>query len=140
MKAIRDLTSAVLLLASLAPAGQAVGQTPSAVHGRSIVIEMVTKSGGASFAFKPAEVTAQHGDTLRFVNDAVMPHNIHFKTHPAGARITDIEVGPCVTAKGQTYDVVIDGRFTPGRYEFVCDPHEALGMRGVLTVTGAPAP
>lgn len=38
------------------------------------------------------------------------------------------------TAKGQTYDVVIDARFTDGKYDFVCDPHEALGMHGILTI------
>jgi plastocyanin len=140
MDAIRDLAAAVLLLASSAATGHAVGQPPSAARGRSIVIEMVTKNGGASFAFQPADVNAQPADTLHFVDEADMPHNVHFKTHPPGARIGDIAVGPYVTAKGQTYDIVINSRFTPGRYEFVCDPHEALGMRGVLTVTGAPNP
>jgi hypothetical protein len=31
-------------------------------------------------------------------------------------------------------DVVIDGRFAEGKYEYVCDPHAAVGMKGTLVV------
>jgi plastocyanin len=42
--------------------------------------------------------------------------------------------GPYVTQKGQTYELRIDEHFPPGRYEFVCQPHQAFGMKGTLVV------
>ena len=95
---------------------------------------MVMKGGSVPYAFEPANVTAQHGDTLRFVEDAGVMHNVRFKSHPSSARLGAATTGPYLTNKGQTYDLVIDTRFTDGKYEYVCDPHELLGMRGVLTV------
>jgi plastocyanin len=104
-------------------------------HGpHAIVVKLVQRGGSMPFAFEPASVTAQHGDTVRFVEDAGVMHNVHFKTHPSGAKLGSITSGPYLTAKGQTYNVVIDARFTDGTYQFVCDPHDMLGMHGTLTV------
>lgn len=110
------------------------GQRSAPARGHVIVIKLVTKAGSVPYAFEPANITARNGDTLRFVEGAGPMHNVHFKSHPAGAKLGAATVGPYLTAKGQTYDVVIDARFTSGKYEFVCDPHEALGMVGTLTV------
>ena len=99
-----------------------------------VVVKLVEKGGRVPYAFEPANVSVQHGDTLRFMEDAGAMHNVRFKTHPAGAKLGAASVGPYLTARGQTYDLVIDARFTDGRYEIVCDPHELLGMRGVVTV------
>ncbi len=123
------VSSAVLVAQSVAPAGAHV-----------IVVKLVTKGGSAPYGFAPSSLTAQKGDTVRFVEDAGVMHNVHFKSHPAGAKLGSATVGPYLTAKGQTYDVVIDARFTAGKYEFVCDPHEMLGMVGTLTVVSSAAP
>lgn len=127
--------AAASLAALLATAGVSSAQSakPRAAH--VIVIELVTKGG--SYGFAPSTVTAQRGDTLRFVESAGVPHNVHFKTHPSGAKLGSSTVGPYLTAKGQVYNVVLDARFAVGRYTFVCDPHEALGMTGTLTVAPA---
>ncbi len=45
-------------------------------------------------------------------------------------------MGPFLTVKGQVYEVVIDGRFAEGAYRYVCTPHEAMGMKGAITVVG----
>ena len=99
-----------------------------------VVVKLVAKEAAAPYAFEPASVSVQHGDTLRFIEDAAAIHNVRFKTHPAGARLGAASVGPYLTTRGQSYDLVIDARFTDGRYEIVCDPHELLGMRGVINV------
>lgn len=112
-------------------------QSSSTGAGHVVVVKLVMKTGSVPFAFEPANVTAQRGDTLRFVEDAGVMHNVHFKTHPDGARLGSAAAGPYLTDKGQAYNLVIDGRFTDGRYEFVCDPHELLGMHGVLTIESA---
>ena len=61
-------------------------------------------------------------------------HNVHFTKQAPGARLGAAAMGPYLMTKGQTYDVVIDGRFTEGKYEYVCDPHAAVGMKGTLVV------
>lgn len=113
-------------------------QTASTGPRHVVVVKLVMRSGSVPFAFEPASATVQRGDTLRFVEDAGVMHNVHFKSHPDGARLGAAATGPYLTNKGQTYNLVIDGRFTDGKYEFVCDPHEMLGMHGVLTVETAP--
>ena len=86
------------------------------------------------FAFDPALVVAQHGDTERFVQNSAAPHNVAFRNPPKGAKLGAAMTGPYVIPRGKTYDLVIDARFVNGSYAFVCDPHESVGMRGTLKV------
>lgn len=130
---VTGLGAIVCLMSSPLPA-QTVAAAPSHV----IVVKLVMRSGSVPFAFEPANATVQRGDTLRFVEDAGVMHNVHFKSHPDGARLGSAASGPYLTNKGQTYSLVIDARFTDGKYEFVCDPHEMLGMHGVLIVETPP--
>jgi plastocyanin len=123
--------SIAALFASSAPL---FGQSAVTGGGRVIVVKLVVKGGGAPYAFEPANITAERGDTVRFVNEAAVPHDVHFKTHAGGSKLGAAALGPYLTSKGQTYDVVIDARFTDGKYDFVCDPHEMLGMHGILTI------
>ena len=121
---------ALLFVASVPVFGQkTVAGTPHV-----IVVKLVTKGGSVPYVFEPANIKAQRGDTLRFVTDGAAPHNVHFKTHPSGANLGAAASGPYLTTKGQAYNVVIDARFTDGKYDYVCDPHEMLGMRGTLIV------
>jgi plastocyanin len=111
------------------PAG---AQSVAAPH--TIVIKLVDRSGSVPFAFEPANFTAQRGDTLRFVQASAQMHNVHFMSQPAGAKLGGASVSPYFTTKGQSYTLVVDSRFTQGKYEIMCDPHAALGMHGFLTV------
>jgi len=101
-----------------------------------ITVKMADAPNG-QFVFQPAAITAQRGDTVRFVQSSSAPHDVDFKKMPKGAKLGAESTGPYVMNPGQTYDLVIDGRFIDGVYEFVCDPHESVGMHGTLTV-GAP--
>ena len=124
-------TSVATLLVASVPS---FGQSATPAGGRVIIVKLVVKAGAVPYVFEPANITAERGDTLRFVNEADVPHDVHFESHPAGAKLGATTVGPYLTTKGQTYDVVVDARFTDGKYAFVCDPHEMLGMRGTLTI------
>ena len=104
--------------------------------GHLIVSKMVDKPNG-QFAFEPSTITAQHGDTVRFVESSSAPHNVHFTKTPKGAKLGKASTGPYVIGAGKTYDLVIDSRFPDGSYEFVCDPHQGVGMQGVLTVASS---
>ena len=113
-----------------------LAQKPASTSPHTIVVKLVTKGGNTPFAFEPSNVAAQRGDTVRFIEDAGVMHNVHFKDHPRDSKLGSITTGPYLTTKGQTYDVIVDKRFTDGTYTFVCDPHEMLGMRGTLVVSG----
>lgn len=86
------------------------------------------------FVFEPSDLTVRPGDIVRFVQAGVMPHNVEFRDVPAGADLGDARLGPYLMSKGQVYELVIDERFTAGAYPYVCTPHEAMGMKGTLTV------
>ena len=105
----------------------------SAQAGHLILVKMVDKPN-AQFAFEPAAIVAQHGDTVRFVQASSAPHNVHFEKLPKGAKLGDAATGPYIIGDGKTYDLIIGSRFADGAYQFVCDPHQGVGMRGTLTV------
>jgi plastocyanin len=120
------VTALLLLLGAVSRASAQAGP-------HLILVQMVDKPN-AQFAFEPAAIVAQHGDTVRFVQASTAPHNVHFVKTPKGAKLGSESSGPYVIGQGKTYDLVIDARFTDGAYQFVCDPHESVGMRGTLTV------
>lgn len=88
------------------------------------------------FRFQPAEVTVRVGDVVQFVQRGIQPHNVQFRTVPKGVDLGNEAMGPFLVQKGQTYRLKIDARFKPGVYEFVCTPHEMMGMKGRLVVVG----
>ncbi|MDB4952415.1 MAG: blue-copper protein [Gemmatimonadetes bacterium] len=101
-------------------------------------------SDGATAHFAPAEVVIHPGDAVRFVNTGGGPHNVSFDPEklPADVRralLADMGTqiqplwGPLLTETGRDYTIRFSG-VKPGRYEFFCMPHMAMGMRGVLVV------
>ena len=130
-RSFRAVALAALFLAA-ASAAQAQAPAPAA---HVVIVKMVEVSS-TKYAFQPAAVTVEPGDTLRFVQASTVPHNVSFRSHPNGAKLGDAAVGPYLTNQGETYNLVIDGRFPAGTYKFACDPHEMMGMTGVLTVHG----
>ncbi len=134
MKTLSRYTGALgfltlLLLFSFSTA-QAQSTTPE-----TVVVKMVAKGPGV-WRFDPQTVSVKPGDTLRFEQTDVAPHNVQFKGMPKGAKLDDLLVGPFLLAPGQTYDLVMDDRFVPGEYQYVCTPHEMLGMKGSFKVVG----
>lgn len=102
-------------------------------NGHVIEVRTVDKGGG-KWAFEPSAIKAHIGDTVRFVQSDIVPHNVQFKSTPRGAKLGVAVMGPFLLVKGDTYDLVIDDRFVPGTYAFVCTPHEMMGMKGSLEV------
>jgi plastocyanin len=129
--ATEDTTSAPAAAAP-APPAPAPAATPAA-GGRVIEVRMVTTQGGASGEYQPAQVNARVGDTIRFINDGGAAHNASFPADQNAGASGLPGPGPLLTQANQTYDVPVT--FGPGTYNFQCDPHALLGMKGTLTVT-----
>ena len=129
----RTFVLLVALALVLGTTGWRSVDSPPAPGGRLVIVKMVELSA-ASYRYQPATVTVNPGDTVRFVQTTAMPHNVEFTKTPSGAKLGSAKMGPYLTAPGQTYDVVIDSRFPGGQYRYMCTPHFALGMLGVLVV------
>jgi plastocyanin len=123
---------ALAALASLA-IGHAAGAQAATPH--TVVVKLVQRDGPVPFAFDPALVHVERGDTLEFVNAADVMHNVRFVHVAAGAKLGAAAVAPYLTKPGDTYSLVIDGRFTDGTYAYVCDPHQMIGMKGTMIVS-----
>ncbi len=135
--------AATILAVSPATAQEGAGRRP-----RTVVVKMV------DFAFEPATLTVSVGDTVRFVQTTASPHNVEFRTVPEGAELAELPVPPAegpsgtlsspsspparmgryLTQVGETYEFLIDEHFAAGTYDYVCTPHEALGMTGTIVV------
>jgi plastocyanin len=129
---------------SLRLAACAVLATQLGAARQPAVHEVRMVSDGKTAHFEPAEITAHPGDAIRFVNAAGGPHNVSFEADklPADVRAALQEDlpeqiqplwGKLLTTPGEAYTVRLNG-VRPGRYEFFCMPHMAMGMKGVLVV------
>jgi plastocyanin len=91
------------------------------------IVKMVMDAEGKNF-FDPAELTIKVGETVRWVNDSGV-HDVSSTKVPEGATAFKSEL---FTAPGMTFEHTFT---VPGEYEYVCTPHEALGMVGKIIVT-----
>jgi plastocyanin len=80
-----------------------------------------------STQFSPSDVSVSAGDTITFVNNESVPHDVHKSSGP-GEDFASGESGGM--QEGDTFELTLD---EPGTYEYVCDVH-APGMAGTITV------
>ncbi len=106
----------------------------AASGGPGHVVEVKMVKQGSSYAFSPASVTVQPGDTIRWLQASDAPHNVQFDSWPKGAKLGGAQMGSFLSATGETYQLVIDSRFPAGKYAYECTPHGAMGMKATLTV------
>lgn len=140
LRAIATLTVAAAVATILSASAQA--QTSASEHtvaGMDIVVVRMLDKSPTSYAFEPSLVTVTPGQTIRFVQQGEVPHNVEFKDAPPGARLDDARMGPFLTSKGEAYELRVDDRFSAGTYDYVCTPHAAMGMKGTIVVDGSEA-
>lgn len=126
--------------AEAAPAPEAAAPAPTTgtVHEVKMVLE------GTKYLYVPAELTVKAGDVVKFVNVSGGPHNVQFypDSIPAGAgAVLDAAMkdrmgpvaGPLIAEPNAAYEISFAGA-PAGEYKFFCLPHQALGMKGKVTV------
>jgi plastocyanin len=125
--------------AAPAPAAEAAPATTGATVDVSMLLE------GTAYKYVPAEITVKAGDVIKFKNVSGGPHNVAFKAGaiPAGsesaidAALGANKMGPLTGSLVVEQDGIFTlgtSGFPAGTYNFACTPHEALGMKGKLTV------
>lgn len=90
--------------------------------------------------FEPTKLTVKPGDTIKWVNNKVPPHNVVFdpiknpskdKALAKSLSHTKLMLNP-----RQTVETVIPADAPAGNYTFYCQPHRGAGMAGTITVQG----
>ncbi len=117
--------------ANVAPAAEE-GSTAGATEATAVdeaalgtIVEVGVIPGG--FSFDPETLTAPAGTvTFRFTNTENVLHNIAIRS---GSEV--IAASDLITVGSVDLTVELDA----GEYEFICEPHVALGMVGDLTIT-----
>ena len=130
------------------PAAAASAGTPAPITGKTYDVKMIGDEKG--YRFEPANLTLKVGDGVKFTNVTGGPHNVAFNTVPPasqdqlkanmpaqtgagpGAKLGDLS-GPLLINPNDTYTVSFAG-LKPGKYDFNCTPHLALGMKGEITL------
>jgi plastocyanin len=98
--------------------------SPSAGPAGGLSANTVQQGAGGQLRFSPATLSVRKGTELTIQNVGSADHTF---------TITGTSVD-LVNAAGQTQKVAID--LAPGTYTFICRFHQALGMKGTITVTG----
>ncbi|MFS8886249.1 plastocyanin [Synechococcus sp. H70.2] len=94
-------------------------------------------SDKAQLVYDPPTLTIKQGDTVRWVNNKVYPHNVVFDKVPGGdaALAAKLSHKALLTAPNQ----VVETAFVdvpPGEYTYYCTPHRGAGMVGKIIVKG----
>lgn len=133
----RALAILTLLAVTAVTAPRAEAQTTAEAD---VVVVRMLESSATKYVFEPAEIEAVPGQTVRFVQEGAVPHNVEFKDGPDGSALDGIRMGPFLMGEGETYEVRIDERFTAGTYDYICTPHEMMGMKGKIVVKAGDFP
>jgi len=96
------------------------------------VAQVVSVAVDGEFRFDPGSFEIATGETVRWTW-AAGGHNVRATATPSGSDWAGTPGGDGETYGGDyTYEYTFE---VPGEYDYVCIPHESLGMTGSFTVT-----
>lgn len=102
----------------------------------TITVKMGSDSG--MLMFEPANITVHTGDTVKWVNNKLPPHNIMFddKQVPNADKelATKLSHSQLLFSPGESYEIAFTGDLPAGSYTYYCAPHRGAGMVGKITV------
>ncbi len=98
------------------------------VSANTVQVKMGTDSG--MLAFDPAKVSIKAGDTIKWVNNKLPPHNVVFDS--AKVKNADkLSHKALLFSPGNSFEVTFND---PGEYPYYCEPHRGAGMVGTIIV------
>ncbi len=95
----------------------------SAAQAKTVEVKLGTDAG--MLAFEPSSVTISTGDTVKFVNNKLAPHNAVFEGHD------ELSHPDLAFAPGESWEETFS---TAGTYDYYCEPHRGAGMVGKVVV------
>ena len=88
-------------------------------------VEVKLGTDAGMLAFEPSTVTISAGDTVKFINNKLAPHNAVFEGHE------DLSHPDLAFAPGESWEETFN---TAGTYDYYCEPHRGAGMVGKVIV------
>ncbi len=109
--------------------------TPSAA---AATYEVKLGSNKGLLAFEPKNLTIKPGDTVKWVNNKVPPHNVVFDAikNPTKSKklAKSLSHTKLLLNPGQTLETIFPTDSPAGDYIFYCQPHRGAGMVGKISV------
>jgi len=101
--------------------------------GAANAVDVKMGSDSGQLVFVPDEVTIKAGDSITWIGNVGMPHNVVFDEDnvPDGADLSKLNHEDMVGEKG---DKVTSTFSTKGKYEYYCEPHRGAGMGATVVV------
>ena len=83
--------------------------------------------------FEPSTITVKPGDTVKWVNNKLAPHNAVFdgKVGPIAKTLSHKKL---MFSPGESYETTFPADVAAGVYPFYCEPHRGAGMGGKVIV------
>ncbi len=112
------------------------------ITGTTHAVKMIGDEKG--FRFEPANITVKQGDGIKFTMVSGGPHNVAFDaaTVPANVKsqlmanmpnqVSEMS-SPMMMNANESYTISF-ANVNVGKYDYVCTPHVAMGMKGTITV------
>ncbi len=97
----------------------------TAFPAQAAILEVKLGTDGGMLAFEPSSLTIARGDTVRFVNNRLAPHNAVFDGHE------ELSHTALVFAEGESWEETFA---EPGTFTYWCEPHRGAGMVGRVIV------
>ena len=91
----------------------------STVQAKTVEVKLGTDAG--MLAFEPSSVSISTGDTVKFVNNKLAPHNAVFEGHD------ELSHPDLAFAPGESWEETFSAA---GTYDYYCEPH-----RGAVSYT-----
>jgi plastocyanin len=119
-----------LLLATVALVITSFFTSVAPAMAETFTVKMGADSG--LLQFEPANLTIKAGDTVKWVNNKLSPHNVVLdSTKVEAGQATKLSHKNLLFSPGESYE----STFTePGVYSYYCEPHRGAGMVGTITV------
>lgn len=130
--------------AAATPAGTPAG-TPGAaapITGTTHEVKMVGDAA-TGYKFVPENLTIKAGDGVKWTMVSGGPHNVAFQNVPAAAKSQLVANMPDQSTGELSSKMYMQpnegftmsfGNVPAGKYDYVCTPHLAMNMKGVITV------
>ena len=114
---LRSITAACCALVLL------LGLGVSSVQAKTVEVKLGTDAG--MLAFEPSTINISAGDSVKFVNNKLAPHNAVFEGHD------ELSHPDLAFAPGESWEQTFSAA---GSYDFYCEPHRGAGMVGKVVV------
>ena len=92
-------------------------------------------SDNGQLQFMPETLTIKPGDTVKWVNNKLAPHNAVFdssKVNPDLAK--SLSQKNLLFSPGEGYETTFPADIASGEYSYYCEPHRGAGMVGKIIV------